>query len=97
MPISSWFLVCGGTLRTENGTVTFPSNEGGSNVQGMDCGYRIQTTAGKVMNISFTQLRLRGPASYCPFDVVKVIQKISFEEKQWQLNILDSKSKSITI
>lgn len=66
--------MCGGTLRTENGTVTFPSNEGGSNVQGMDCGYRIQTTAGKVMNISFTQLRLRGPASYCPFDVVRVIK-----------------------
>ena len=65
--------MCGGSLRTENGTVTFPSNEGGSNVQGMDCGYRIQTTAGKVMNISFTQLRLRGPASYCPFDVVRVI------------------------
>ena len=79
--------MCGGNLRTENGTVTFPSNEGGSNVQGMDCGYRIQTTAGKVMNISFTQLRLKGPASYCPFDVVKVIQKISFEEKQWQFGL----------
>ena len=66
------YIVCGGRRSAENGTVTFPSNEGGSNVQGMDCGYTIRTTAGKVMNISFTQLRLRGPSSYCPYDVVKV-------------------------
>ena len=72
---SSLILVCGGYKYNENGTIRFPSGtqQGiGSSVQGMDCSYRISTTSGKVMNITFTEMRLRGPASYCPYDWVKV-------------------------
>ena len=38
----------------------------------MDCSYRIVTTSGSVMNISFDSFRMKGPSPLCPFDDLTV-------------------------
>ena len=66
-------LECGGYRSSSEGTITFPSTiGGGATGQGMDCAYRIRTTAGKIMNITFGQFRLKGPSYYCSYDWLQV-------------------------
>ena len=69
-----WIILeCGGDRYSPEGTITFPNIRGGATTgQGMDCGYRIVTTSGKIMNITFSEFRLKGPSPYCPYDYVTV-------------------------
>ena len=59
---------CGGDRFGTDGTISFPTIAGGASGQGMDCSYRIVTTSGSVMNISFNSFRMKGPSPLCPFD-----------------------------
>ena len=61
-------LECGGDRFGTDGTISFPNVAGGASGQGMDCSYRIVTTSGSVMNISFNAFRMKGPSPLCPFD-----------------------------
>ena len=64
---------CGGHPRGLVGTLSFPNQMGANiNGQGMDCVYTIGTEAGKIMNISFTQLNLKRTGYYCTSDWLEV-------------------------
>ena len=68
------FSECGGHMQGTEGNIAFPNAIGGSvSGQNMDCVYLIQTEAGKIINITFTQFHLKGPAYYCNEDWLQVL------------------------
>ncbi|KZS21868.1 Tolloid 2-like protein, partial [Daphnia magna] len=61
---------CGGTIYETNGTISFPSSDGGLYPHQISCAWVINTTPGKVMNMTFTRFHLESSEN-CKFDWVQ--------------------------
>ncbi|XP_046451773.1 cubilin-like isoform X2 [Daphnia pulex] len=58
---------CGGMISEANGTITFPSSDGGLYPHQVSCAWVINTTPGKVMNMTFNRFHLESSEN-CKFD-----------------------------
>ena len=63
--------VCGGTFNLEFGTISFPTDPNALYPNRMNCAWQINTTPGKVLNVTFTSFQVEQTAD-CSYDFLQV-------------------------
>ncbi|XP_055957051.1 cubilin-like [Patella vulgata] len=62
---------CGGTLRGETGSLSYPRTTGANYPHAVSCAWVIETTAGKVLTLTFTRFDLEAHQS-CSYDYLQI-------------------------
>ncbi|XP_069122184.1 cubilin-like [Argopecten irradians] len=62
---------CGGRLTGETGTLTYPATPGATYPHGLSCAYRIVSTPGMIISLTFTSFNVEAHAT-CGYDFLQI-------------------------